>query len=262
MSIEVEREEGFSDLPTDADRSEMIIVDWSLWSTISMAATIESLNSLTSDQRVSALNHLELIRHAVEFPHQHHWLAHTDIRFSMSKRSDGVNYTFTAPDYARPFELTLMGDRYLVSRFDRLPPDPDSTYTNMVLANVDILDPKTIDPGTVLKLPKSEINENSRRHLSEIEKIIADHYSLTAEDGRMRLHPIIELFLEMITHWTADTEFYIHDVTVFEKNIDGVKDGIVVMVKIYHNSTLAGIDFAMDLGTLAKANTLMLSTIE
>lgn len=255
MSIEVEREDGFSDLPTDADRSEMIVVDWSLWSTVSMAAAIESLESLTSDQRVAALNHLELIRHAVEYPHQHHWLAHTEIRFGMSDTDGGLSYSFMAPNYPRPFELTLMGDRYLVSRFDRNGPNPDAGHINLILARVDVLDPESIDPDTVLKLAKSEINENSRLQLSQIEEIIADHYSLTAEDGRLRMHPIIEMLLELVTHWTADTEFYIHSVTKDEPSS-------VIQVKVFHNATRAGMFFQIHLDKLAEANTLMLSTIE
>ncbi len=248
--FEVEHEDGFSGLPSDQDRSQMVIVDWSLWSTVSMGRTILSLDNLLSEDRQAAINHLELIRHSIELPHHHHLMAHTDLRFGALPEG-GFEYSFTAPAVERPYEEVLFDDRYLVSRFPQLPADAD--IDTIPMGKVTISAPDAVDPGTVLRMPKSQINENSRLQLSEIEKIIADYYALTAEDGRLRLHPIVEIFLTMVTHWTADTEFYVSSVQrTPEENI---------VVQIYHNATPAAIRFEMNLPGLGQANSVMLSTI-
>lgn len=240
-------ETGFDGLPTEDDMSQAVVVDWSLYSTISMGKTISSLDNIYHTQRAAAINHLELIRHAIEYPHQHHYMALTDLMFRPGPNLE-LAYVFHGYTHERPHETIFAQDRYIVSDVER-----GEEEQRIQMAMVRVPNDEDVDPATCLRIAKSELNANSRSALSGIEVILAEYYSLDGESHTVKFHPILELFLMMLTHWTAETEFYIHSAELVND-----KD---LQIRIFHNATPAAIEFDIDLAASETVWKTILKTV-
>lgn len=244
----------FSGLPTEADQTQTVFVDWSLMAAESQTRALATLRTLPPELVGAAMNHM-LMFYRQQGSQLSDWaLAYTDMDF----RQGGAGELLYSLTYLRrpiSAQLVELVDSYVVSEMEidtvtevPLVVDGEDVPLDPWLMDVVVLDQSnSIDEPA--RIAPSEVTAHNNSVLSRLEQWIASYYSLE-DNPDAELNPVMQVILATLTYLMQGE---------FLASFPSATGPGQVELRLRHNAAPAGMDVYIDLKAIGDQFTKMLA---